>query len=114
MKFVHCFRGDKLFFRIIEAPPGYAPDQKYLVAAYETKDPSSRRYNVKKADGTLFAATLEEARRMMPDNATPLSFEPDSQLLELWEAEENPVSDNPVSPASPPFILTAPETQENG
>jgi hypothetical protein len=76
-----------MFFRIIKSPPGYAPDQMYLVAAYETEDARSKSYNVKKADGTSFAATLEEARRMMPNNATPLAFEPDGQFLELWKAE---------------------------
>ena len=74
-----------MFFRIVKAPPGYAPAQKFLVAAYETEDACSKSYNVRKADGTLFASTLEEARRLMPSNATRLSFEPDGQFLELWE-----------------------------
>jgi len=75
-----------MFYRIIKAPPGYAPDQNYLVAAYETVDACSKKYNVRNADGTLFAATLEEARRMMPTNAKPHQFEPTDQFLELWEA----------------------------
>lgn len=75
-----------MFFRIVKAPPGYAPDQKYLVAAYETEDAYSKSYNVKKDNETFFAASLEEARRMMPNNATPRFFEPDGQFLELWEA----------------------------
>jgi len=77
-----------MFYRIVKAPPGYAPDQKYLVAAYETMDARSKKCNVKKADGGLFVATVEEARRMIPNNATPHSFEPNDQFLELWEAED--------------------------
>jgi hypothetical protein len=77
-----------MFFRIIKAPPGYPPDQKYLVAAYETKDARSKRYDVMKTDGSLFAATIEEARQMIPNNSMPLSFEPDGQFLELWGVEE--------------------------
>ena len=77
-----------MFYRIVKAPPGYAPDQNYLVAAYQTMDARSKKCNITKADGSLFAATLEEARRMIPTNATPHSFEPTDQFLEVWEAED--------------------------
>jgi hypothetical protein len=75
-----------MFYRIIKTPPGYELDQKYIVAAYETRDARSMSYNLIRDDGTLFTATLEEARQMMPSNAKPVSIEPDGQFLELWEA----------------------------
>jgi hypothetical protein len=84
-----------MFYRIINAPPGYAPDQKYLVAAYETTDTCSKKCSVTKADGSLFAATIEEARQMIPSNATRHSFEPTDQFLELWEAEDGRSSERP-------------------
>ncbi len=74
-----------MFYRIIKAPPGFAPDQKYMVAAYETLDMSSKKFEVKRKDGTLFAATLDEARQMMPSKARCCHFEPFGQFLELWE-----------------------------
>lgn len=82
-----------MFYRIIKAPPGYAAGQNYLVAAYETRDALSKNYKVRRDDGTLFAATLEDARRMLPENAKQLPFEPIAQFLELWEAESEPGSE---------------------
>ena len=75
-----------MFYRIIKAPPGYAVEQKYLVAAYETMDLLSRKHNVTREDGTLFATTLEEAREMLPKNAKQQPYQPSDQFLELWEA----------------------------
>lgn len=75
-----------MFYRIIKVPPGYAPEHKYVVAAYDTRDALSKKYDVRKDDGTRFAATLEDARRMLPENATQLLFEPSEQFVELWEA----------------------------
>jgi hypothetical protein len=42
--------------------------------------------NVRRADGTLFTATLEEARSLLPSDARRLAFGPEYQFLELWEA----------------------------
>jgi hypothetical protein len=75
----------KMFYRILQAPPGYPPDQQYLVAAYETTDYASSKYWLTKDDGSKFMATLEEARRLIPSHAKRLPSQPDHQFLELWE-----------------------------
>jgi len=77
-----------VFYRILAAPPGYGPDEKYMVAAYETLEYTSCVGNVKKADSSRFAATLEEARTMLPGSARHLPSEPDHQFLELWACDE--------------------------
>lgn len=74
-----------MFYRIMLAPPGYEPDGQYMVAEYETLDFASRTRSVSKSDGGKFAASLEEAREMIPSGARRLSFEQDYQFLELWE-----------------------------
>jgi hypothetical protein len=74
-----------MFYRILRAPPGYPPDQQYLVAAYETLDYASSKFWLTKDDGSKFTATLEEARRLIPSGARHLPSQPDHQFLELWE-----------------------------
>jgi hypothetical protein len=74
-----------VFYRILKAPPGYGPDQNYLVAIYETLDYDSMKRSITKQDGSKFAATREEARNMIPRSAIRLPFEPEYQFLELWE-----------------------------
>jgi hypothetical protein len=75
-----------LIDRILLAPPGCLPDRKYVVAAYNTLEYDSCVCNVRRADGTLFTGTLEEARGLLPADARRLRFEPEHQFLELWEA----------------------------
>lgn len=82
-------RGNEMFFRIIAAPPGYAPEERYMVAAYDSLDFNSLKYTLSTTSGSKFAATLEEARRMIPGSARRLSLERDCQFLELWEGCEN-------------------------
>jgi hypothetical protein len=74
-----------MFYRIFRAPPGYRPDQQYLVAAYEATDFDSFKFFLTTHDGSKFIATLEEARRLIPSCARRLPWEPDHQFLELWE-----------------------------
>ena len=74
-----------MFYRILRAAPGYPPEQQYLVGAYETLDYHSCKFQLTKHDGSEFVATLEDARQMLPPGAKRLSFQPDSQFLELWE-----------------------------
>ncbi len=76
----------EVFYRILKAPPGYPPEQQYLVAAYETLDYYSCKGGITKDDGSGFSVTLEEARQMIPTGATRLHSQPDHQFLELWEA----------------------------
>ena len=75
-----------MFYRILKAPPGYSPEQQYLVAAYETLAYDSSKFWVTTDDGNTFVATLEEARRVIPKGARLLPSQPDHQFLELWEA----------------------------
>jgi hypothetical protein len=77
-----------MYYRIIKAPPGYGPTENYMVAAYETAELPSKGTAIRKADGSRFTATLEEARKMLPPDAKPVSFEPYYQSLELWEVKE--------------------------
>lgn len=79
-----------MFFRIIAAPPGYAADERYMVAAYESLEFDSCQSTLLSPSGSKFAATIEEARKMIPGSARPLRFEPDCQFLELWEGCEKP------------------------
>ena len=74
-----------MFYRVITAPPGYPPHQKYMVAAYETLAYDSCTGGVNNADGTRFFETLEQARKAMPADARQLPFQPEHQFLELWE-----------------------------
>lgn len=74
-----------MYYRIMRAPPGYPEDQKYLVGRYKNADTCDGFAGyLKKEDGTRFAATLEEARYMLPENSTLMPFKPVDQFLELW------------------------------
>jgi hypothetical protein len=75
-----------VYYRILSAPPGYPPNQKYMVAAYRTLEYASCLGGVANKEGSRFAETLEEARKMMPAKARRLPFETDGQFLELWES----------------------------
>jgi hypothetical protein len=75
-----------MIYRILAAPPGYPPDRNFMVAAYETLEYDSSVAYIRKEDGTIFAATLEEARSLLPADARRLPFEPECQFLELWES----------------------------
>jgi len=76
-----------MIYRILAAPPGYPPGCDYMVAAYRTLEYGSCLGNVRTADGSLFTATLEEARGLLPADARRLLSEPEHQFLELWEAD---------------------------
>lgn len=75
-----------MIYRILAAPPGYPPECNYMVAVYETLEYDSCVGNVRRADSTLFTATLEEAKGLLPTDARRLPFKPEHQFLELWEA----------------------------
>jgi hypothetical protein len=76
-----------MIYRILAAPPGYLPECNDMVAAYQTLEYDSCVGNVRRADGSRFTATLEEARGLLPADARRLSFEPEHQFLELWESD---------------------------
>jgi len=75
-----------MIYRILNAPPGYPDDQKYMVVAYENLDYDSRVLN---DEGTRFVATLDEARRMIPKDTDRLPFEPLNQFLELYSYDKS-------------------------
>lgn len=71
----------KLFYRILNAPPGYP--ERYWVSAYTSLDFKS---SVKERPRT--AVTIDEARSLIPKGARQLPFEPQNQFLELWETDD--------------------------
>jgi hypothetical protein len=75
-----------MFYRILMAPPGYPPDQNYMVAEYTTLDFEWCCGDVKNTDGSRFFASIEEARKAIPRDARRLPFEPEHQFVELWES----------------------------
>lgn len=77
-----------MLYRIIEAPPGYPPDQNYMVAMYRTLDYDTLCGRVRNAGGSQFFETVEAARKAIPANARRLPFDRDHQFLELWEAPD--------------------------
>ena len=78
-----------MFYRILKAPPGYPPHQNFVVVAYETLEFESSCGRTKNSDGTVFFATLEEAREGLPVDARQLSFLPEAQFVELWELQDS-------------------------
>lgn len=76
-----------MYYRILDAPPGYPHDCKYMVAAYETLEYSTCVGSVLGNDGRRFVRTIEEARELIPKPRVQLPFDRDAQFLELWESE---------------------------
>ncbi len=74
-----------MFYRILKSPPGYASEEQYMVCAYKSFDYDSFEVSMTNDKGSIFASTLDDARRMIPSHACRLPFEPQAQFLELWE-----------------------------
>ena len=74
-----------MFYRIIESPPGYRPDEKYMVAKYPTLAIGSSQA-IFSDTGSRFFPTIENARGALPPNAKQLPFESEPPFVELWEA----------------------------
>ncbi len=70
------------------APPGSGAEEKFMVGVYETLKYSSCLGSLRNKDGSGTAATLEEARQMLPAKARRLAFVAEDQFLELWEVAE--------------------------
>lgn len=81
-----------MFYRIVDAPPGYGPLEKYMVCAYATLEFSSKIGNVKNPDGTVFFATLGDARIMVPTCARQIQTAADELTEELWECKDDRVA----------------------
>ena len=77
-----------MFYRIMTAPPGQGPQEKFMVGVYETLKFGSCVGSLRQKDGGRFFASLEEARRMLPAGARRLTFVAEDQFLELWEVSE--------------------------
>ena len=73
-------RMSDMYYRIVQAPPGFPPSEQFFVVAYETL-----AYESSVKGSTRRCATLEDARHALPSKAVRLPFEPDHQMLELWE-----------------------------
>ncbi len=78
-----------MFFRIMSAPPGYGPEERFMVAGYPDRDFRLPGFSIFNDEGSRFAASLEEARAMLPKNAKRLPYERYCQYLELWELPES-------------------------
>jgi hypothetical protein len=74
-----------MYYRIVTAPPGYGPNEKYMVCVYDALELQSMKCSLENSDGRPFFATLEEARSMLPSTARQMPFEKDHQFLELWQ-----------------------------
>jgi hypothetical protein len=74
-----------MIYRLMKSPPGYAPEQQYMVGAYRTLEFDSFEFILTTSKGSQFASTLDEARRLIPSCAKKLAFESIDQFLELWE-----------------------------
>ena len=74
-----------MYYRILTAPPGYPPDQNFMLVQYRSLEYASNCGGVKNRNGTDFFETIEEARQYLPLTARKLPFEPEHQFLELWE-----------------------------
>lgn len=74
-----------MLYRIVNSPPGYRPDERYMVCAYETLDLATKICNVRKVGGTVFAASLKDARTLIPFGAERLQYVADELTIELWE-----------------------------
>jgi hypothetical protein len=59
-----------------------------MVGAYRTRDVSSYSTVLTASDGTRFFATIDEARKVLPNEARQQPFQPEDQFLELWEVLE--------------------------
>jgi hypothetical protein len=70
-----------MFYRILNAPPGYSPEERYMLVRYRTLDFDSSIHG----DPSSFFASLEEARAAIPGPARQLPFQQVHQFLELWE-----------------------------
>lgn len=77
-----------MYYRVMTAPPGHGPADKFMVGVYETLKYGSCMGSLRKKDGSNLTATLEEARQMLPANARRLPFVAEDQFLELWEVAE--------------------------
>ena len=71
-----------MFYRILEAPPGYPPEQGYLLVKYRALNYESVR------EPPRFFATIEDARAAIPNVHKQLPFDRDAQFIELWETSE--------------------------
>jgi hypothetical protein len=77
-----------MFYRIILPPPGY---QGFMVMECRTRDTHSQAGKLRNQIGTLFFATMEDARSAIPSGATQIAFEPENPAyLELWETPKPP------------------------
>lgn len=84
---LHSDPGKKgVFYRILIAPPGYAPPQNFMVGEYTTLNFESCPGTIKGVDGSKFFPSLEEARKAIPQPANRLPSKVEDQFIELWES----------------------------
>jgi hypothetical protein len=76
-----------MFYRIVTAPPGYPPHQKYMVRGNPTLELRTDGKWLKSTDGTIFFETIDEARQVLPANSRLLDHQPENPMfVELYES----------------------------
>lgn len=71
------------------SPPGYPPSQSYMVGKYRDMSLDSHCEIVANDDGSNFFACLDDARKIIPNGARQIAFEPEDQFVELWSDEHD-------------------------
>ncbi len=77
-----------MIYRILLVPPGYAPNERFMVAKYQATNIRTSLGRITDASGAEYFSTIEGARRALPLGARQLPYEPEHQFLELWEAAD--------------------------
>lgn len=77
-----------MFYRILNAPPGYEAFGRFMVVKYRTLEYLSHCGDATGPGSSKFFATLHDARQVLPTGARQLYFQRTAQFLELWEVDE--------------------------
>jgi hypothetical protein len=83
------FGGGVMFYWILRSPPGYPPDQAFMVSAYGTPEPLSHIRQLG------FAASIDHARALIPAPRVRLDRQAFDQFVELWATDTGGRQDIP-------------------
>ncbi len=73
-----------MFYRILNAPPGYPDEQRYWLVEYRSLEFESSV----KGQPIRWFTTIEQARMAIPGHARQLPWQQIHQFVELWELTE--------------------------
>jgi hypothetical protein len=80
-----------MYWWILRSPPGYPEQKAYCIGSYATQEPESAM------SGLEFAASLDDARSLIPGRPTRIDRRPFAQFLELWFVDSSYSEDSQVS-----------------